>query len=482
MFNFEGLEEAEADARLAGDSSDLFDVDSLDSLGGGAAPELLTRARAAGFLPAGGAEPLEIHRIFAMSDVHTDKSENMEFIKKMGGDHSRDLLILAGDVSHMMDVLRCTLSLLKTKFAEVFFTPGNHELWVKNDPDFKNTMACPYRNSFAKLLHILGMCDELGVRFRPRAFRSGGRVAWVAPVLSYHAQSFDVEADIDPRWQPVGRVEDGIQDYHQSIWPPGLAMGSDDLADAVDELNDEVVHGSQKLEGIANREAVAFREVVGASQEARQRAGVSLVTFSHFVPLTELTPEKRILFFPNLAKAIGSQALCRRVRAQLRPDLHVFGHTHFGWDQVVDGTRYVQAPLAMPRERSRLPTCAVGEFPDFDRPQPLLLCEDGTWATEYVAGWSEYYKRYPREPWLNKEIQADSHKFFEWEGKAAEKPKPEDCFPDGRVPGWDLAPEWVVVLIMKHIELEQKAIAERKAVAKAKAKAQGKAVAVGTRR
>ena len=38
-----------------------------------------------------------------------------------------------------------------------------------------------------------------------------------------------------------------------------------------------------------------------------------------------LLPEKRYLYYPNLAKAVGSDFLAARV-AQLQPDLHLFGH------------------------------------------------------------------------------------------------------------------------------------------------------------
>jgi Icc-related predicted phosphoesterase len=55
----------------------------------------------------------------------------------------------------------------------------------------------------------------------------------------------------------------------------------------------------------------------------------------------ELMPEKRYLFFPNLSKVVGSTPLQERVEA-LRPDIHLFGHTHFGWDQTIDGVRYMQ--------------------------------------------------------------------------------------------------------------------------------------------
>jgi hypothetical protein len=72
--------------------------------------------------------------------------------------------------------------------------------------------------------------------------------------------------------------------------------------------------------------------------------------------LQELLPEKRFLFYPNLAKAVGSAPLAARL-AQLSPDVHLFGHTHFAWEARlgVDGgkTRYIQAPLCSPRERQR---------------------------------------------------------------------------------------------------------------------------------
>lgn len=59
----------------------------------------------------------------------------------------------------------------------------------------------------------------------------------------------------------------------------------------------------------------------------------------------ELCPEKRMLFYPNLPKIIGSDCLEGRLRSIHRKDggseaCHVFGHTHFCWDAVLDGIRY----------------------------------------------------------------------------------------------------------------------------------------------
>ena len=59
---------------------------------------------------------------------------------------------------------------------------------------------------------------------------------------------------------------------------------------------------------------------------------------------SELCPEKRMLFYPNLPKVIGSDLLEASLRKIHGPNgnpsaCHVFGHTHFCWDSVLDGIR-----------------------------------------------------------------------------------------------------------------------------------------------
>ena len=57
-----------------------------------------------------------------------------------------------------------------------------------------------------------------------------------------------------------------------------------------------------------------------------------------------------MLHHPNLAKAVGSDYLAARMK-QLKPDVHIFGHTHFSYDVKFGGTRYVQWPLSYPAEQ-----------------------------------------------------------------------------------------------------------------------------------
>ena len=117
-------------------------------------------------------------------------------------------------------------------------------------------------------------------------------------------------------------------DYYRCKWPPHLSQRDDTVAAYMDGLNDTY------------SPVGALAEEIAALRAAHPNTPV--ISFSHFVPRLSLNPEKRFLFNPALAKACGSSWLRRRVD-QLRPDMHIFGHTHFGWDATIDDIRYVHA-------------------------------------------------------------------------------------------------------------------------------------------
>lgn len=96
-------------------------------------------------------------------------------------------------------------------------------------------------------------------------------------------------------------------------------------------------------------------------------------------------------------QAVGSRPLGRRVDA-LRPDVHLFGHSHFGWDALLDdGVRYVQAPLATPLERERRPrSLAVGE--EEVLPMKLFDSASGRFVPPMRAVWSDHYRTTVRQP------------------------------------------------------------------------------------
>lgn len=235
-------------------------------------------------------------RIYALSDLHADLPENRRRLLRLpAGPHAGDALIVAGDVADSMEVLRETLTFLRARFRDVFFVPGNHELWVRNDA----------RTSVEKFFDVLALCDTLGVRTRPA--RVGG--TWVVPLFAWYHESFDVAGE------GVEAELEAWADRYFCRWPAEVGR--------VDEF-------------FLRMNARHVRPYEGP-----------VVTFSHFVPRPELVPPVEHLRFRGLPLVAGTAALDAQLRA-LGSRLHVYGHTHIAGDREIDGVRYVQHWMRRP--------------------------------------------------------------------------------------------------------------------------------------
>ncbi|ONM05546.1 Ser/Thr protein phosphatase family [Zea mays] len=299
-------------------------------------------------------------RVFVVSDLHTDYPENMEWVRRLpaqvgaGEGRGVDALVVAGDVAETRDNFARTMEVLRERFAAVFYVPGNHDLWLRRE------------GGLYVSVHFLASPTFLD------AFLS------CAAIFSHLScliviQSFDKEKDVNSVRVPS--LEMACKDFHACQWPSDLTNDDEALALYFDKLNDK------------NHDAI--EEVKSSSKH--------ILTFSHFVPSSgqELCPEKRMLYYPYLPKVIGSDFLERRLRdihsnREDRAACHVFGHTHFCWDSVVDEIRYVQAPLAYPRERKRRMN-GEGWL-------PFCVYRDGFNPEIYPALWSDYYNKNKREP------------------------------------------------------------------------------------
>lgn len=302
-------------------------------------------------------------RVFVLSDLHTDYSENMAWVSSLSKvRYKDDVLLLAGDVAEKYNNFVLTMSLLKDRFEHVFYVPGNHDLWCRFEEDRD-------LDSLSKMDKLFDTCKGLGVETNPTVIDGLG----IIPLFSWYHESFDQEEDITGIRIPP--LEMACKDFHACKWPAELTKCDTSLAVHFDAMNDKNVTTIKEMQ-----------------EECGQ-----IISFSHFVPRQELCPEKRMLFYPNLPKIIGSNYLEDRVRSvhgnKGAPSAcHVFGHTHFCWDAVLEGIRYVQAPLAYPRERKRgmnggedwLPFCIYSNGKISEKISPCY--------------WSDYYSANPRTP------------------------------------------------------------------------------------
>src|SRR5215212_2142720 len=202
-------------------------------------------------------------RIFAISDLHTDFKENRLVVESLPDDtFNEDALIVAGDVADRLEVIEYTLALLRSKFRQVCYVPGNHELWVRD---------AAY-DSMEKLRRILEMCRRIKVETNPVEM-DGLRVV---PLLSWYEPGFDGDDDRD-----LKELE-GWADFYFCRWPAGVG----DVCQNFLDLNEANIRPSDG----------------------------PVVSFSHFLPRRDLLPPRQYLRFKNLPEVSG----CARLDGQIR--------------------------------------------------------------------------------------------------------------------------------------------------------------------
>jgi 3',5'-cyclic AMP phosphodiesterase CpdA len=94
-------------------------------------------------------------RLLAISDLHLNHKRNRAGLAAMAH-YPEDWLIVAGDVGERVEHLRFALDQLQPRFAQVIWTPGNHDLW------------CPYGNTDrtrgqARYDELVNICRGYGV-------------------------------------------------------------------------------------------------------------------------------------------------------------------------------------------------------------------------------------------------------------------------------------------------------------------------------
>ena len=299
-------------------------------------------------------------RVFALSDVHVDSGLNLTWIQALSeSDFQRDVLILAGDVSDRMDRLASALARLRSRFASVFFVPGNHELWIRG--------TGPPRGSLGKFDQVLALCDSLDVRTRPGRVGNGEGV-WIVPLFSWYMKP---EEGTDSLYVPKAGEDMTLSmwsDNHFVRWPATPRPAAEFFLRA----NERYV---------------------------LRKYDAPVISFSHFLPRRELifgNPAPRqsgkSLADPHPGFNFSRVAGCGRLDAQVRrlgSTIHVYGHQHRNRFRKIDGITYVSHCLGYPREREtghirgleggpRLVWDSSGPAPDPETPHPLPdLARDG---------------------------------------------------------------------------------------------------------
>jgi 3',5'-cyclic AMP phosphodiesterase CpdA len=94
-------------------------------------------------------------KLLAISDLHVGHRINREALAAIPP-HPNDWLIVAGDVSERAEHLAYALEILTSRFAQIIWTPGNHDLWCPKD-------AADRTRGQSRYDELVGICQRFGV-------------------------------------------------------------------------------------------------------------------------------------------------------------------------------------------------------------------------------------------------------------------------------------------------------------------------------
>ncbi len=237
-------------------------------------------------------------RIFTISDLHIDYSENRQWLENISAsDYTRDILILAGDLTDNRSRLIEAFTILSQRFHAVFFVPGNHDLWIRD---------ATQKDSLQAFFDIMQIASDHGLLTEPRTF---GTTA-IIPLLGWYDFSFG---------QPSVGLKRAWVDFAACKWPDGHTPES-------------ITHYFIQL----NEKHLAI--------QSKKK-----ITFSHFLPRIDMIP----FFVPKQVKELfpvmGTRLLEEQIRI-LKPRIHIYGHSHFNRNVKFNGIHYINNAYGYPNE------------------------------------------------------------------------------------------------------------------------------------
>ncbi len=238
-------------------------------------------------------------KIFAISDLHIDFSENEKWLYNLSkSDYREDILILAGDISDKILQLKKAFKFLSNIFYKVLFVPGNHDLWVQRTK---------VKNSFDKLKIIKHISESNGILMGPLELDE----LQIIPLYAWYDFSFG---------KPSKKLMQIWGDFSCCRWPEGYS---------IEKINQYFLSLNDNLQWNKKKPAI---------------------TFSHFLPRIDLMPffippDKRIIY-----PALGTNLLEKIIR-KINPIIHIYGHSHVNVNTKKKGIRYINNAFGYPHEK-----------------------------------------------------------------------------------------------------------------------------------
>lgn len=259
-------------------------------------------------------------KLLAISDLHLRHAANRKALAQLPP-HPEDWLLVAGDIGETESDFRFAWSVLRPRFAELFWCPGNHDLWTV--PAGGGPGAGALRGE-ALYRQRVELCREWGVHTPEDPYLTWdgpGPRCRVAPLFTLYDYSF--RPDDVPREQAVAwAVDSGVLATDERLLHPDPHPTRDAWC----------------------AERCRLTEV----RLAEAAADAPLVLVGHWPLREDVLTIRRIPRFSIWCGTRRTADWHRRFRAEVV----VHGHLHVRRTGLVDGVRFEEVSLGYPRDWS----------------------------------------------------------------------------------------------------------------------------------
>ena len=253
-------------------------------------------------------------KLWAISDLHVGYEENRRAVQGLPS-YPDDWLIIAGDTGETPAHLDFVLRTLQPRFAQLIWTPGNHDLWTPRD-------LATEKRGVAHYDRLVRLCRSYGVLTPedPYAKWPGdGPTRAIVPVFTLFDYSFR-PASV-PREQAVEwAAESGVRSVDEDLLGPDPYPTRDAWCAA-------------RVDATEARLAALPRDV-------------KLIVAMHFPPHADLAVLPRIPRFSIWCGTTRTSDWHRRFNIEAV----TYGHLHLRSSKQFDGVRFEEVSLGYPKQ------------------------------------------------------------------------------------------------------------------------------------
>ena len=253
-------------------------------------------------------------KLFAISDLHVGYEENRRAVQAMPA-HPDDWLMLAGDTGEAPSHLELVLRTLVRRFAQLVWTPGNHDLWTPRTWTAGQRGVPHYER-------LVALCRKYGVLTPedPYAEWPGeGPPRIIVPAFTLFDYSFRppaVARDEAVAWAAAS----GVRSADEDLLAPDPFATCDDWC--------------------AARVAATEARLTALPRDTR------IIMANHFPLRRELAVLPRIPRFSIWCGTMMTEQWHRRFNVEAV----VYGHLHLRSTKEIDGVRFEEVSLGYPRQ------------------------------------------------------------------------------------------------------------------------------------